>query len=73
MSSRLEISRFEGGWAVKLWDTGEVLFFTSGRQARREADRLAAQARGEVRIEVHDLGRELRSEWASASALASGR
>lgn len=68
MSSVLEISRFEGGWAVKLWETGEVLFFASSEEAEREARRLATRAGvaptdGEVQIEIHDFGQELKAEW----------
>lgn len=76
MSSVLEISRFEGGWAVKLWETGEVLFFASGEEAEREARRLAARAGvaptdGDVRIEIHDFGQELKAEWPREAAMAA--
>lgn len=68
MNSVLEISRFEGGWAVKLWETGEVLFFASRQEAECEARRLAAHAGGDgtdgdVRIETHDFCQELKAEW----------
>lgn len=71
MSSVLEISRFEGGWAVKLWETGEVLFFASGEEAEREARRLATYAGGDARIETHEFISELTSEWPRDAAMAA--
>lgn len=60
-----EVSPFEGGWSVKLCDTGEVLFFETGRQAEREARRLAAKYPGGARVQVLDLRRQLAGEWTS--------
>lgn len=63
-----EVSPFEGGWSVKLCDTGEVLFFETGGQAEREARRLAAAHPGGARVRVLDLRRQLAGEWPSQSA-----
>lgn len=60
-----EVSPFEGGWSVKLCDTGEVLFFETGKQAEREARRLAAKHPGGARVRVLDLRRQLAGEWTS--------
>lgn len=78
MTCILEVCPFEGGWSVKLCDTGEVLFFQTREQAEREARRLAAQHPGGARVRLMDLGRRLASEWAAhsqtlGSALAPGQ
>lgn len=65
MSCVFEVSPFEGGWSVKLCDTGEVLFFETGGQAEREARRLAADYPGGARVRVLDLRRRLAGEWSS--------
>ena len=64
MSCVFEVSPFDGGWSVKLCDTGEVLFFDTGGQAEREARRLAAAYTGEARVRIFDLRRQLAGEWA---------
>ncbi len=61
------VSPFEGGWSVKLCDTGEVLFFETGGQAEREARRLAAAYPGGARVRVLDLRQQLAGEWAPKS------
>ncbi|WP_454718760.1 hypothetical protein [Caulobacter segnis] len=63
MTGVFEISPFEGGWSVKLCDTGEVLFFETGGQAEREARRLAARHPVGARVRVLDLRRQLAGEW----------
>lgn len=63
MTCVFEVSPFEGGWSVKLCDTGEVLFFETGGQAEREARRLAANHPGGARVRVLDLRRQLAGEW----------
>lgn len=70
MSSVLEISRFDGGWAVKLWDTGEVLFFASREEAEQEASRLAKHEAGEMRIQFHEFDQDLDAEWRREAATA---
>ncbi|USQ95333.1 hypothetical protein [Caulobacter sp. RL271] len=64
-----EVSPFDGGWAVKLCDTGEVLFFETGGQAEREARRLAAAHPGDARVRVLDLRRALVGEWPAPPVL----
>ena len=59
MRSVFVVAPFDGGWCVKIEDTGEVLFFTAGGAAERRAQALAAEARrrghgGEVRIHARD-------------------
>ena len=63
MSCVFEVSPFDGGWSVKLCDTGEVLFFETGGQAEREARSLAAAHPGGARVRVLDLRRQLAGEW----------
>jgi hypothetical protein len=63
MECVFEVSPFDGGWCVKLCDTGEVLFFETGGQAEREARRLAAEHPGGARVRVLDLRRDLVGEW----------
>jgi hypothetical protein len=41
MASIFEVSPFDGGWCMKIADTGEVLFFTARRQAITRARTLA--------------------------------
>lgn len=65
MGCIFEVSPFDGGWSVKLCDTGEVLFFDTGGQAEREARRLAASHPGGARVRVFDLRRRLAGEWAA--------
>ncbi len=60
-----EVSPFDGGWSVKLCDTGEVLFFETGEQAEREDRRLAAAHPGGARVRILDLRRQLAGEWTS--------
>lgn len=67
MACVFEVSPFEGGWSVKLCDTGEVLFFETGGQAEREARRLAALHPGGARVRVRDLRNALVGEWPAAS------
>jgi hypothetical protein len=61
MAHVVELAPFEGGWSVKIADTGEVLFFASRRLAGRQARRLAAATQGEVRH--GDLLARLADEW----------
>ena len=63
MSCVFEVSPLDGGWSVKLCDTGEVLLFQTGGQAEREARRLAAVHPGGARVRVLDLRRQLVGEW----------
>jgi hypothetical protein len=68
MACVFEVSPFDGGWSVKLCDTGEVLFFQTEAQAEREARRLAAVYPGGARVRVLDLRRALVGEWPVAGS-----
>lgn len=61
MAHVVELAPFEGGWSVKIADTGEVLLFASRRLASRQARKLAAAAHGQVRR--GDLLDRLADEW----------
>jgi hypothetical protein len=54
MSCVFEVSPFDGGWCVKICDTGEVLFFQSGGEAERQARKLAATYPGLADVRIHD-------------------
>lgn len=56
-ASVFDVSPYDGGWALKIHDTGEVLFFKNRRQARARATSLAAAVIGAVRVEVQDRAR----------------
>lgn len=71
MDCVFEVSPFDGGWSVKLCDTGEVLFFDTGGQAEREARRLAALHSGGARVRVLDLRHNLAGEWAESTGTGS--
>jgi hypothetical protein len=78
MTCVFEVSPFDGGWSVKLCDTGEVLFFETGGQAERAAKKLAAAYPGGARVRVLDLRRQLAGEWTSvgegsSQSIASSR
>lgn len=52
MATVFDVSPFDGGWCLKIRDTGEVLFFSARRAAVSEAWHLARlwPARATVRI-----------------------
>jgi hypothetical protein len=59
MRSVFVVAPFDGGWCVKIEETGEVLFFAVGGEAERRAQALAVEARrrgrgGEVRVHARD-------------------
>jgi hypothetical protein len=54
MTCVFHVSPLDGGWCVKICDTGEVLFFTTGGEAERQARRLAATYPGPSEVRVHD-------------------
>lgn len=64
MAHVVELAPFEGGWSVKIADTGEVLFFASRQLASRQARRLATATHGEVRR--GDLLSRLAKEWSAS-------
>jgi hypothetical protein len=54
MACIFEVKPFDGGWCVKICDTGEVLFFSTGGEAERQARQLAAAHRSSARVRIHD-------------------
>lgn len=64
MTCILEMAPFEGGWSVKLCETGEVLFFETRGQAQREVRRLTALHSGDARVRMPDLRGGLTEDWA---------
>jgi len=55
MTCVFHVSPFDGGWGVKICDTGEVLFSKTGGEAERQARRLAAACPGPSEVRVHIL------------------
>ncbi|WP_454718841.1 hypothetical protein [Caulobacter segnis] len=53
MASVFDVSPYDGGWCVKIADTGEVLFFDSRRRAIAQAGRLACAWPRAVKVKVH--------------------
>ena len=69
MSCVFEVSPFDGGWCVKICDTGEVLFFQSGGEAERQARKLAAAYPDFAEVRIHDReGRFIGQAAAGAEA-----
>lgn len=52
MTSIFYVSPFDGGWCVKIAETGEILFFTARRQAIAEAWALARLWPKDVKVKV---------------------
>ncbi|MET3663541.1 DUF2188 domain-containing protein [Caulobacter sp. 1776] len=66
MRSVFVVSPFDGGWCLKIADTGEVLFFDTGGQAERRARAMAEEARSLGRpaeVWVHDRAGRLVGRW----------
>lgn len=73
MSCIFHVSPFDGGWCVKIYDTGEVLFFKTGGEAERQARGLAAAYSGPSEVRVHDRqGRRIGRWIDGASVLEPG-
>lgn len=53
MSSVFDVSPYDGGWCLKIVDTGEVLFFEARRRAIAQARRLAQVWPQAVKVKVH--------------------
>ena len=67
MPSLFDISPYDGGWCVKIADTGEVLFFTARRQAIAEARALARLWPNDVKVKVRRRRAPALTEtWTSA-------
>ena len=54
MTCVFHVSPFDGGWCVKICNTGELLFFKTGGEAERQARKLAAAHLGSSEVRVHD-------------------
>jgi len=66
MTSVFDVSPFDGGWCVKIADTGEVLFFDSRRGAIAQARRLAQSWPQTVKVKVHPRRGPGREAWPPA-------
>ena len=71
MASVFDVSPFDGGWCVKIADTGEVLFFDARRRAIAQAKTLAQAWPCAVKVKVrarrrleHEAWRQAPSEFA---------
>lgn len=53
MATILDVLPYDGGWCVKIAETGEVLFFTARRRAVAKAQRLAHVWPRSARVKVH--------------------
>lgn len=63
MVSVFDVSPFDGGWCVKIADTGEVLFFDARRSAIAQAKTLAQAWPHAVEVKVHGRPRLEREAW----------
>ncbi len=61
MACLFEVSPYDGGWCVKIGDTGEVLFFTGRRRAVAEAHDLARAWPTGAEVRIHGRSAEARS------------
>ena len=61
MPCLFEVSPYDGGWCVKIGDTGEVLFFTGRRRAVAEAHELARAWPAAAEVRIHGRSAEPRS------------
>lgn len=53
MACAFDVSPYDGGWCVKIGDTGEVLFFSGRRRAVVEAHDMARAWPGAVEVRIH--------------------
>ena len=63
MASVFDVSPFDGGWCVKIADTGEVLFFDARRRAIAQAKTLAQAWPSAVKVKVHARRRLQPEAW----------
>ena len=66
MASVFDVSPYDGGWCVKIADTGEVLFFDARRRAIAQARRLAQSWPQAVEVKVHGRCSPEREAWTPA-------
>jgi hypothetical protein len=68
MTCLLDVAPYDGGWCVKIGDTGEVLFFPGRRRALAEAHGLARAWPTDAEVRVRPRTAEARSfeAWADA-------
>jgi len=64
MASVLNVSPYDGGWCLKIADTGEVLFFSARRRAIAQAMALAASWPRPVKVQVKSRRSPSRETWA---------
>lgn len=69
MTCVFHVSPFDGGWCVKICDTGEVLFFKTGGEAERQARRLAAAYPGLSEVRVHDREGRAIGRWVDGASV----
>lgn len=53
MTTLLDVLPYDGGWCVKIAETGEVLFFSARRRAIAQARRLARVWLRNATVKVH--------------------
>lgn len=64
MASVLDVSPYDGGWCLKIADTGEVLFFSARRRAIAQAKALAASWPWPAKVQVKSRRAPSRETWA---------
>lgn len=69
MACMFEVSPYDGGWCVKITDTGEVLFFPARRRALAEARLLARRwpSPASVRVRGRAVSERSFESWAEAA------
>ena len=69
LTSLFDVSPYDGGWCVKIADTGEVLFFSARRRAIAEARALARHWPSQVKVKVRPRrASALEETWTPAQA-----
>lgn len=66
MANLFDVAPYDGGWCVKIADTGEVLFFSARRRALAQARALARAWPTDARIKVHPRRAPEPETWAEA-------
>ncbi|MBO9547273.1 hypothetical protein [Caulobacter sp.] len=64
MANLFDVSPYDGGWCVKIADTGEVLFFSARRRALAQARVLARAWPRDAKIRVHPRRAPKPETWA---------